>query len=332
MRKRVLSEDAYVEGITSGDRSVLARAITLVESERASDAALASRIITRTLPLGGRAYRVGVSGVPGVGKSTFIDAFGTLLTEEGFKVAVLAVDPSSTISGGSILGDKTRMPRLSRDPSAFVRPSPTGGTLGGVARKTQESMLLCEAFGFDVVLVETVGVGQSEIMVSEMVDFLLGLMLAGAGDGLQGIKRGILEVVDMVAVNKADGDNVLAAQRARREYELALRLLRAGEDKWMPPVQTCSARAGTGLRELWEAIQTHRNRFETELNQLRGRQAVRWMWRLVEDSLSYELKSAWNVREVTPGIEAKVASGELPPTLAANELLGAFRAFLDSER
>ncbi|HYO74766.1 MAG TPA: methylmalonyl Co-A mutase-associated GTPase MeaB, partial [Archangium sp.] len=225
-----LPVEAYVEGVRASERAMLARAITLIESEHPRHEAFAQEVLTRLLPYTGGALRVGISGVPGVGKSTFIDALGMHLVGLGKRVAVLAIDPSSTVSGGSILGDKTRMARLSRESLAYIRPSPSSGTLGGVARKTRETLLLCEAAGFDVVLVETVGVGQSETVVADMVDFYLVLMLSGAGDELQGIKRGILEVADMIAINKADGDNVVRAERARAEYRAALHLMRPGAE------------------------------------------------------------------------------------------------------
>jgi LAO/AO transport system kinase len=250
-RRRELSVDDYVQGILSGNRAVLARAITLVESNSAAHQELAQQVLIEVLPHTGKAHRVGITGVPGVGKSTFIETLGTQLTNTGSKVAVLAVDPSSGISGGSILGDKTRMSKLSVDPNAFIRPSPTSGSLGGVNRKTRETSLLCEAAGFDVILIETVGVGQSETVVAEMVDFFLVLMLAGAGDELQGIKRGILELADMVAINKADGANETQARVARSEYASAIRYLKPVSQDWAPPVLTCCGLNGLGLPELW---------------------------------------------------------------------------------
>jgi LAO/AO transport system kinase len=248
-RRRELSTHDYVAGVRAGDRTVLSRAITLVESAKPEHRARAQAVLLELLPSTGRARRVGVTGVPGVGKSTFVDALGTLLTGRGRKVAVLAVDPSSARTGGSVLGDKTRMARLAADPAAYVRPSPTGGTLGGVARATRETMLLCEAAGFDAVLVETVGVGQSETVVAGMVDFFLALMLPGAGDELQGIKKGLLEVADLIAVNKADGDDLLRARQAVRHYRDALRIVEPGSPGWRPPVLAVSALTGAGLPE-----------------------------------------------------------------------------------
>ena len=247
-----------VRGVRSGDRALLARAITLVESSKAEHQLRAQELLQTLLPQTGNAYRLGITGVPGVGKSTMIDQFGTNLTRAGHKVAVLAVDPTSSRSGGSILGDKTRMPRLAQDENAFIRPSPTSGTLGGVTRKTRETMALCEAAGFDIVLVETVGVGQSETAVCEMVDFFLVLMLPGAGDELQGIKKGVIEIADMIAVNKADGENVERATLAASEYRSALNILTPASANWSPPVLTVSAKENTGLDTLWQKIEEHR--------------------------------------------------------------------------
>ena len=313
---------------------MLARAITLVESERASHHAEAQALLNVLLPeldaVGVRepTQRVGISGVPGVGKSTFIDALGMHLVEAGHRVAVLAVDPSSRVTGGSILGDKTRMARLARDPRAFIRPSPSSGTLGGVARKTRETMLLCEAAGFDVVLVETVGVGQSETLVSEMVDVYLVLMLAGAGDELQGIKRGILEVADVLAINKADGDNVLPAQRAVRSYASALHLMRhADPSGWFPQVLSLSAREGTGLDALWQTLLDHRAMHlrDGSLSERRRAQQLRWMWALVEERLMDLFRGDTKVGERLATVEREVREGKVTATSAAAELLALFR-------
>ncbi|MFW5876302.1 MAG: methylmalonyl Co-A mutase-associated GTPase MeaB [Myxococcota bacterium] len=320
--------DDLVDGVRAGDRAMLGRAITLVESDHPDHQERAQDMLTRLLPYTGEAQRVGISGVPGVGKSTFIDALGVMLIDRGKKVAVVAVDPSSAVSGGSILGDKTRMARLAKDPNAFIRPSPSGGTLGGVARKTRESMLVCEAAGFDVVLVETVGVGQSEVVVSDMVDFFLVLMLAGAGDDLQGIKRGIMEVADMLAINKADGPNARPAQRARKDYEMALHLLRGGggEEEWHPPVVTCSSTEGTGLEELWAQVEAHRQTLSASgaLEAMRHRQKVKWMWRIVEDRLWSRLRAHPDVKAQLPSLEDDVRDGRLTPTVAAQRILDAF--------
>ena len=280
--RRRFGLEELVAGVRAGDRTILGRAITLVESDARADRELAEQLLESLLPHGLDTHRVGITGVPGVGKSTFIDALGTRLTGEGHRVAVLAVDPTSSLTGGSILGDKTRMTRLARDECAFIRPSPSSGTLGGVARQTRESMLLCEAAGFDVILIETVGVGQSETVVDEMVDFFLVLMLAGAGDELQGIKRGILEIADLVAINKSDGENQAAAGRARAEYAGALRLMRPRSEAWEPRVLCVSALEELGLDELWSAIEVHRGLLEAsgERAARRSEQHRRWMWQL----------------------------------------------------
>jgi len=318
-----LDARAYLDGVRGGDRAILARAITLIESEQPAHAALAQKVLETLLPETGGAYRVGISGVPGAGKSTFIDALGTQLTGQGHRVAVLAVDPTSSISGGSILGDKTRMSALSNDPNAFIRPSPTSGTLGGVARKTRESILLCEAAGFDVVLVETVGVGQSETIVAGMVDFFLVLLIAGAGDELQGIKRGILEVADMLAINKADGDNRPRAIRAQASYQSALRLMRGGS---VPPVVTCSALEKTGLDELWALVIESRAEREAsgELQQTRRAQQVQWMWDMVEDGLRRALRSDPELSALIVQLEEAVGEGRATPSAAALKVLRRF--------
>jgi len=318
-----LDAQAYVDGVRGGDRAVLARAITLIESEQVAHAKLAQEVLEALLPATGGARRVGISGVPGAGKSTFIDALGTSLTGQGHRVAVLAVDPTSSVSGGSILGDKTRMAALSNDPDAFIRPSPTSGTLGGVTRKTRETILLCEAAGFDVVLVETVGVGQSETLVAGMVDFFLVLMIAGAGDELQGIKRGILEVADMLAINKADGDNLRPAIRAQASYQSALRLMRVGS---VPPVVTCSALEKTGLDELWAIVVEEWNRMQStgELGRKRQAQQVRWMWDMVEDGLRKALRGDPVVAALIAELEVAVGRGEASPSAAAWRVLALF--------
>ncbi|HVW30618.1 MAG TPA: methylmalonyl Co-A mutase-associated GTPase MeaB [Polyangiaceae bacterium] len=325
-RRKELSRDEYVSGVRTGDRAVLGRAISLIESNAAAHQGLAQEVLTGLLPYTGKSQRVGISGVPGVGKSTFIEALGTKLTGAGHRVAVLAVDPTSERTKGSILGDKTRMVNLSQNPRAFIRPSPSGGSLGGVGRKTRETMLLCEAAGFDVVLVETVGVGQSETMVADMVDFYLVLMLAGAGDELQGIKRGILELADLVAVNKADSGNEKNAERARQEYESALSLMNARSDGWKVPVVKCSALSNQGLDELWAHVERHREALVTSggLDALRKRQLLHWTWQMVEGELIDRLHAHPAVRALTPELEARVQSGSLTATLAARRILGAF--------
>jgi len=318
------SPEELAAGVKAGERAMLARAITLIESDLPAHRKDAEVLLEAVLPATGNAVRLGVSGVPGVGKSTFIDAFGVQLVDAGHRVAVLAIDPSSVLSGGSILGDKTRMAKLSRDERAFIRPSPTSGNLGGVARKTRESLLLCEAAGHDIVLVETVGVGQSEVMVREMVDHFLVLMISGAGDELQGIKRGILEVADMLAVNKADGPNRKAAERRAAELRSALKLMRG---KHAPDVHLISAQEGKGLGELWEALQalTEREKASGIFHRRREDQAARWMRQLVEEALLRELRANPAVAAAWSTQEAAVRAGERTAAAAASELLAAFR-------
>lgn len=326
-KRRELSLDDYLTGVRTGDRAVLGRAITLIESANPDQRKLAGELLTRLMPDTGRAIRVGVTGVPGVGKSTFIDAFGALLTtQHNRRVAVLAVDPSSGVSGGSILGDKTRMTRLVADDRAFIRPSPSAGTLGGVAAKTRETLLLCEAAGYDVVLVETVGVGQSETVVAEMTDFFLALMLPGAGDELQGIKRGLLELVDLVAVNKSDGDNIERAKRAEHDIGMALHYLPPRDDSYMPSVLRCSARTDAGLGEIWRIIAERCAHLADSggLERRRRGQMLRWMWSLVEDELRRAVRANSAVRAALPELERAVEAGEIPPTRAAREILAAF--------
>ncbi|MFF5405791.1 methylmalonyl Co-A mutase-associated GTPase MeaB [Streptomyces misionensis] len=318
--------DTYVKGVLDGRRALVARAITLVESTRPQHRALAQELLTRLLPHSGRARRIGVSGVPGVGKSTFIDAFGTMLTSIGHRVAVLAVDPSSTRTGGSILGDKTRMERLSVDPAAFVRPSPSAGTLGGVAKATRESMVVMEAAGYDVILVETVGVGQSETAVADMVDSFLLLTLARTGDQLQGIKKGVLELADVIAVNKADGPHERDARAAARELAGALRLMHGKDAFWTPPVLHCSARESTGLDTVWERLEQHRRLLDStgRLTAKRRDQQVDWTWAMVRDELLGRLHASPAVREAAPDLERRVREGTLTATLAAERILAAF--------
>lgn len=314
--------ETLADAILAGERAALARAITLTESRRADHREQARALIQRLLPQTGRAIRVGITGVPGVGKSTAIDALGSHLTEKGHKVAVLAVDPSSTRTGGSILGDKTRMARLSVDPNAYIRPSPSSGTLGGVAAKTRETMLLCEAAGFDVILVETVGVGQSETAVADLTDFFLVLMLPNAGDELQGIKKGIVELADMIAVNKADGTGATAARAAAAQYKAALHILAPASPLWSTPVVTISGLTGEGLDALWSKIEDHHHRFEAKglITERRRRQDVKWMWAMVQDRLQARLRHDPALKARTPALEAAVAAGELAPTLAADEI------------
>ena len=318
--RRGPSLDEYAAGLLAGHRGMLARAITLVESRKPEHAAIAGALINRLLPHTGRSIRVGLTGVPGAGKSALIEALGSWLTARGHRVAVLSIDPSSTRSGGSLLGDKTRMTRLSADPNAFIRPSPSGLVLGGTARTTRETMLLCEAAGYDVVLIETVGVGQSEVAVADMTDFLLVLMLAGAGDELQGIKRGLLERADMIAITKADGDNIAACRRAATQYGFAMHLLREpGEPE--PPVVTCSAVEGTGLDRIWQIITERQAERESSgaLAERRARQNTVWMWSLVDQHIRAKLMAGHAAGE----IERQVHAGRLSPVSAADRIIGA---------
>jgi len=313
--------------LRTGDRTALSRAITLIESKRADHRRAAAALTQALLDATGKAVRVGITGAPGVGKSTTIDALGSMLTGQGHRVAVLAVDPSSRRTGGSILADKTRMARLAIDPNAFIRPSPASGTLGGVAAKTRETMLLCEAARYDVVLVETVGVGQSEIAVADMTDFFLVLMLPGAGDELQGLKKGVVELADMIAVNKADGDNLARAKAAAAEYRAALHILAQHSPNWSPPVVTYSALTGDGIAELWRKILDHRKQMTAsgELKARRGEQQVKWMWSMLEERLFTPLRSDKTLKAALPKIEAEVAAGRLAPTAAVErvaDLLG----------
>jgi LAO/AO transport system kinase len=313
--------------VLDGDRRALARAITTVESTRADHREEAAALLTEVLPHTGGAIRIGISGAPGSGKSTFIESFGLRLVEQGHRVAVLAVDPSSTRTGGSILGDKTRMEELARSDAAFVRPSPTAGTLGGVARRTREAMLLCEAAGFDVVMVETVGVGQSEVAVAGMVDLFVLLIAPGAGDELQGIKRGIIELADVVVVNKYDGDLAPAARTTAADYGSALRLVRSKTSAWTPRVVLVSATEGTGIDELWNTVEEFRAALAAtgELERRRAEQAREWMWSEVTESLMESLRHDERVSGLVGRLEAEVTAGEVPPASAARQILDAYR-------
>jgi LAO/AO transport system kinase len=321
----MISDDPqyYVQGVLECNRRILAKTITLIESSLFTHQELARIIIDLLLPYTGKAVRLGITGVPGVGKSTFIEILGTMLVKKGHRVAVLAVDPSSKRSGGSVLADKTRMEKLSVEDKAFIRPSPSGGTLGGVARKTRETMIVCEAAGFDVMIVETVGVGQSETTVASMVDFFLVLMIAGAGDELQGIKKGILELADAVAVNKADGNNIERAELARKQYETALHFLAPSSPTWTPPVLTCSAMEMIGIDVIWEAVLEHRKRYIAtgELEANREKQAVDWMWALVKEGLKERFYQNSDVKKVLPRILMEVENGTTASTIAASKLL-----------
>jgi LAO/AO transport system kinase len=320
---RTATPATLADDVRAGDRAALARAITLIESRRADHQAQARDLVQALLPATGQAVRVGITGSPGVGKSTTIDALGMFLIGRGHKIAVLAVDPSSARTGGSILGDKTRMTRLSAEDNAFIRPSPSSGTLGGVAAKTREAMLLCEAAGFDVVLVETVGIGQSETAVCDMTDFFLALMLPGAGDELQGIKKGLVELADMIAVNKADGDNVKRAKTAAAEYKAALHILAPRSEHWQPPVVTYSALTGDGIATLWTKVLDHRRAMQAsgDFAARRREQQVKWMWAMLEDKLKARLRADPAVRAKVKQTEAAVADGRMTPAVAADAVM-----------
>lgn len=323
VRRRVLSTDELVDGVLAGDRTILSRAITLVESRNSAHFEQAQAVLARLMPHTGGSQRIGITGVPGVGKSTFIEAFGKNLTGAGKKVAVLAVDPTSARSGGSILGDKTRMNELSIDPNAYIRPSPSSGYLGGVNRMTRETILLCEAAGFDVVLVETVGAGQSETMVAQMTDFFLVLMLPGAGDELQGIKKGVLEIADLIAVNKSDADPA-KAREAKREYSSALRILQPTSKHWRPQSVMVSALINDGLDNIWDLINQHHAVMakEGEFTAKRARQQRDWMWTMLRDRLLETFTHRDDVASRLTTLEADVLSGTTNPTAAVEELLG----------
>ena len=311
--------------VLSGDRTAIGRAITLIESTKAEHRVEAAALLEALMSHAGAAMRIGITGVPGVGKSTFIDSLGTQLTSAGQRVAVIAVDPSSSVTGGSILGGKTRMERLAVDANAFIRPAPASGELGGVARSTRESMIVLEAAGYDVILVETVGVGQSETVVAQMVDFFCVLMLPGAGDELQGIKKGVLELADMIAVNKADANEV-KTREAVRDYSAALRLLKPASPTWSPPVLAISGLTGDGLESLWSQIELHHSKLTAtgELAARRQAQQVTWMWSLIDDRLRTALRTRPAMVELTEATVGAVEAGELPAAVAADRLLGAF--------
>ena len=317
---------ALADDVLKGNRRALAQAITLVESSRQDHRAAASALLELLMPHAGNSIRLGISGVPGVGKSTFIEALGNHVIDEGHRVAVLTVDPSSAISGGSILGDKTRMELLSRRPEAYIRPSPAGTTLGGVTRRSREALVLCEAAGFDVIIVETVGVGQSETRVAEMTDMFMLLLLPGGGDELQGIKRGIMELADLILINKADDDLQALAGRSAAEYRSALRLLHPRSADWKVEVKTCSARDGLGITEAWEVALQHREVMQasSQFSARRAAQARDWMWSEINDSLVAALQGDPEVRKQIPALEAAASEGRTPPTIAARQLLDIF--------
>lgn len=326
VRRRQLSVEDYVTGILSGDRMLLARAITLIESNALKHAELAQAVLKEILPYTGKAQRIGITGVPGAGKSTFIEALGCWLCDQGHRVAVLAVDPSSSITKGSILGDKTRMEQLSKRPEAFIRPSPAGGTLGGVARKSRETMLLCEAAGYDVLLIETVGVGQSEVTVRSMVDFFLLLVLTGAGDELQGMKKGVMELADAILVNKADGDNQQRARNAQADYNQILHYLQPATAGWKTQAYTCSALTGAGIKDIWQTVQLFLavTGASGVLTGRRQQQTLAWVYAMVNDHLQTQFFSHPAVASMRSGIEAEVLAGRLPPSTAVQQLIKKF--------
>ena len=324
--RRRLNVDEYYDGIRAGTVATLARGLTLIESHNPAHRLQAEQLLTKLLPHTGHAIRVGITGAPGVGKSTFIEALGMHLIDQGMRVAVLAVDPSSGISGGSILGDKTRMAQLSAHPHAYIRPAPSAGTLGGVAARTRESMLVCEAAGYQAILIETVGVGQSETMVADMTDCFVGLMLPGAGDELQGIKRGLLELVDVIAVNKADGATKAAAEYAAHQYDVALKSLSGrSPEELAPEVLTCSALKQEGIDRVWQAIENcYKRQQETgNLTNNRGRQNLRWMWNLVEQHVQDALQRHAKLDDTQEALQRDVVAGSLPPEVAARQILEA---------
>ena len=327
-RRRTMTTREYVEGIESGDRTRLAKAITLIESNSSAHFAKAQELLKYILPRAGGAIRIGITGVPGAGKSTFIESFGSYLTNSGKKVAVMAVDPSSSVTGGSILGDKTRMEKLATDPNAFIRPSPSGGTLGGVARKTREALLVFESAGYDVVLVETVGVGQSETTVRSMVDFFLLVLVPGAGDELQGIKKGVVELADAILINKADGANLIPAQSARAEYERALHYLQPATEGWQTIAMTASALTGEGIPEVWQTIQgfVESTKQSGAFRKRRRAQEREWMRALIEGHLKEQFYENPEIQKLLPKLDEAVMAGEIPATMAAQQLLEAFRA------
>ena len=328
--KNRLESKAYIDGILKGDRVVLSRAITIIESNLQSDKALAKEIIQAILPASGKSIRIGVTGVPGVGKSTFIEAFGMHLIKQGHKVAILSIDPSSQRSKGSILGDKTRMEALGQMEDAYIRPSASGDTLGGVANKTGETMLLCEAAGFDVILIETVGVGQSETAVHGMTDFFLLLMLAGAGDELQGIKKGIMEMADMVVINKADGDNIRMSEMAKRQYQNALHVFPQSESGWTPMVSTASSTKNIGIDTVWNTVLEFKKLVDKNdyFNKNRTRQQIQWMYNNINEALKHLFYGSENIRNKLSTLEKDIIASKISPVKAAQEIIAVFKKTL----
>ena len=333
-RRTIPTEDEFVEGVINGDRTILSRAITLIESNNPKHFGKAQRVLQRLLPRTGRALRIGITGVPGAGKSTLIEAFGNMLCDEGHKIAVLAVDPTSSITRGSILGDKTRMGTLSRRPEAFIRPSPAGGTLGGVARKSRETMLMCEAAGYDIILIETVGVGQSETLVRSMVDFFMLVVLTGAGDDLQGIKKGIMELADAIVINKADGDNLLKAKVTRGEYERMIEFIRPATEGWPTHAYLCSAVEKTGLAELWKVIQVFREMTTKSgvFQRRRDSQLLDWMHSMIDEHLHNLFFEDKVITGRMPEIQHAILNGTISPTQAVAELIKMFDVKRAAER
>lgn len=326
--KKNYSADDYVKGVLNNDRTLLAKTITLIESNSANHHQLSQEVLNKLLPNTGKSLRIGITGVPGAGKSTFIEALGMYLIKMGLKIAVLAVDPSSTVTRGSILGDKTRMEKLSREANCFIRPSPSSGTLGGVTRKSRETILVCEAAGYDVILIETVGVGQSEITVRSMVDFFLLMMIAGAGDELQGIKKGVIELADALLVNKADGDNEKKAEMAKREYSNALHYLQPATKGWNTKAYTCSSITGKGIPELWEIIKEFEANTKNSgaFDERRKEQSLQWIFSMIEESLKNDFYNDEKVKEELPIIKEEIINGSLVPTSAAEKLLKIFNS------
>ncbi|MBU2492123.1 MAG: methylmalonyl Co-A mutase-associated GTPase MeaB [Bacteroidetes bacterium] len=326
--KKILEVDDYVQGVLNNDRTLLARTITLIESNSQTHHLLSQEVLNKLLPFTGKSLRVGITGVPGAGKSTFIEALGMFLIEQGLKVAVLAVDPSSTVTRGSILGDKTRMEKLSRETNCFIRPSPSSGTLGGVTRKSRETILVCEAAGFDVILIETVGVGQSEVTVRSMVDFFLLMMIAGAGDELQGIKKGVIELADVLLVNKSDGDNENKANIAKSEYSNALHYLQPATKGWTTKAYTCSSITGKGIPEIWNVIKDFEKNIKLSgvFEERRKEQSLQWIFSMIEESLKNEFYNNKNVKAEFPRIREDILRNNLVPTTAAEKLLKIFKS------